>query len=594
MTSRAEKRRRMFLATTALEDFWDTSHQIVFLTEACCRYSRRDYLRSLCSSIFRSSLEDAERQDKLFLHLSQIYESSLKSLASSLSLLHDTEKGIRYWRVLVGPWLMFYVNAFYDRFTSLVEAFDRYPDLTSILLNEDCYVTPTDTLHFVELMKGDFYNLQLYSAIMRLMGKQFDSRRVTTSVKDIEANMPRQPSGQSTIGKIINSLGNLRRDNIVIDYYSSYFPKSALMAMFVKSGFSISPGFYNPVSIDGNGVDLSMRRRLETMLLEKSTDLFSQAMYSVLAGQIPKVFLENYQTLLKVVDKGHFPRTGNILIGHSLYFNESLKEWAGEISETGGRLLGCQHGGVYGTSAYTVAESHETEISDVYYTWGWEKDRCRARVKAMPAPNLIAATRSRPSARPGRALFLATSLPRYVNELPRKWGQQEQYFQWQLRFFRELEPMVRSSFRIRPHKEEVGWDVIQRMADAFPEVSIETWDIPFWESVQSSRLVVCDHNSTTFLQTIAAGIPTVLFWPPDLNKMRPDAIVSFDRLREVGILHFSPDDAASLVNLIYESSDEWWCESKRQEVVDEFRQKYANSMKGGVDRWIQQLRSEMS
>jgi len=36
----------VFLATTALEDFWDVSYPIVFLSEGCKRYSRRAYWES--------------------------------------------------------------------------------------------------------------------------------------------------------------------------------------------------------------------------------------------------------------------------------------------------------------------------------------------------------------------------------------------------------------------------------------------------------------------------------------------------------------------------------------------------------------------
>ena len=61
----------------------------------------------------------------------------------------------------------------------------------------------------------------------------------------------------------------------------------------------------------------------------------------------------------------------------------------------------------------------------------------------------------------------------------------------------------------------------------------DEYEIPFKDSISDSRLVVSTYNGTTFLETMALNIPTVIFWNPKHWELRDKAIEDFEDLIKV-------------------------------------------------------------
>jgi putative transferase (TIGR04331 family) len=145
---------------------------------------------------------------------------------------------------------------------------------------------------------------------------------------------------------------------------------------------------------------------------------------------------------------------------------------------------------------------------------------------------------------------------------------------------------------VRLHYEDMGWDFVERWADAFPDVTVEQAATrTFADSLSDCRVYVCDHVSTTFLEAMAADRPTILFWDPATYPLRAEAQASFDLLRTVGILHDGPDAAADHVALIYGDVDAWWRSAELQRVRADFCDVYARTAQAPVAAWASELRS---
>ena len=80
----------------------------------------------------------------------------------------------------------------------------------------------------------------------------------------------------------------------------------------------------------------------------------------------------------------------------------------------------------------------------------------------------------------------------------------------------------------------------------------------FNDSIANSRLVVSTYNATTFLETMALNIPTVIFWNPKHWELRDEAIDDFEDLKRVGILYHSPEACAKHVSAIWSDVSSWW------------------------------------
>ena len=44
-----------------------------------------------------------------------VYEKLLPYVSKELNKLHNENHSIRYWRILIGPWLLHHINVFYDK-----------------------------------------------------------------------------------------------------------------------------------------------------------------------------------------------------------------------------------------------------------------------------------------------------------------------------------------------------------------------------------------------------------------------------------------------------------------------------------------------
>ena len=127
----------MFLAITALEDFWDASKEILFLGSWCpasC-HSTAGFERPY--HLMPSPWDDRERYYRAAAYVDACSEALLRELSHYLNGVHGTNHSERYWRIVLGPWLILYTSIIYDRFVHLKAAFAEYRDLETIGMLDD-------------------------------------------------------------------------------------------------------------------------------------------------------------------------------------------------------------------------------------------------------------------------------------------------------------------------------------------------------------------------------------------------------------------------------------------------------------------------
>jgi|TARA_B100000315_G_C14324292_1_gene472262 putative transferase (TIGR04331 family) len=72
------------------------------------------------------------------------------------------------------------------------------------------------------------------------------------------------------------------------------------------------------------------------------------------------------------------------------------------------------------------------------------------------------------------------------------------------------------------------------------------------------RIVVSTYCSTTYLESIAANIPTIVFWDPSYSNLLPLARSYIDVLENAGMFHNSARSAAEFVAMIWDDVGTWW------------------------------------
>jgi len=559
---------------------------VVFLGEWCRRYSRRDAWAGLGNMVVPDPWVKPSDAYSAYTCVREIYERLLPSVARALNGLHNTSWSNRYWRIVVGPWLQWFIGILYERFSTIRAALSYYPNLISMGVEDSSWVVPRDTLDFIALVHEDAYNLQLYTSLLRDQGvpltfKSYEihGKEVTPQSDGLSERVRRLLRRLSSSPRLLGS----RAKSVWID--STYFSAAMQTRLLVKSCGAVMPTGMEkaPTRMPGEGAS-----RSSLCIDAEAKDEFEALLLRSIRDQIPRCFVEDFARVRDIAGHSYPPAPTAIFSANSWFGKEPFKQWAAGSADCGTVLLGTQHGGNYGSIDPMPSEEHETAITDRYYSWGWEREKRRAVVIPMPAPKLagrklIGAGRNRRG-----ILYVATASPRYQFAFPHAACSFGEYLEWQLRFFSHLGPESRDETVVRLHIEDFGWDIKTRLQDRFPNLKFESWGLPFLKALSQCRLYVCDHLSTTFVEALAADVPSVLFWDPRWNRLRLEAEPYYAELHSAGILFDTPEEAADAIGSIHDVS-QWWNGQQVRTARAMFCSRFARRSTAPVRQWAAEL-----
>lgn len=581
---------RPFLATTALEEFWDTSKPILFLGEWCTLYDRSLYWGNLDGKLMSTPYENTDAVGEIYAKTNCIYEEILPQLSEALNAIHGKNYSAHHWRVLIGPWLQLYISIAYDRYVCIKHALKHYPDFTTIGLSKESFVVPTDTLDFVCFVSGDAYNLQLYTKLLYALGKVFPHKKADMTRSPIYSNLHRESWKRKAINCAMKTCTGIgARFSKTIFFQNSYFTAQILMKLAARNIGRILPGVNQMKPFSRLECDSEKRNALRSIKIGEGE--FIRCLSGMLFEDIPQCFVEGFQAAENSARNSYPKQVKAIFSANGWFYDELFKQWAAISSDNGVLLLGTQHGGIYGGMEHMPSEDHETALVDFYYSWGWERTDCAAKVIPLPATKLIGRNKVGADNSKDGILWVATTAPRYhLIEAPSLPVHFRDYLQWQKRFVETLSPALAREVLFRPHCEDHGWGTAKRIKDSIPDIRIESWDVPFHVSMEKCRLYVCDHLSTTFAEALAANKPTILFCNPRTNKLRPEAQSYFDLLKDSGIFFDEPEAAALAVKAVYDDVEAWWNVPERQKTIQIFCDRFARTSPDAITLWSNELK----
>jgi len=583
----------MYLATTALTEFWNKDEPILFLGGWCLKYSERQAWESLTYQVLEYPWNDHERLSNAITYCDGVYESLLETLAEYMNNVHRVNYGKRYWRIILGPWLLHYTHALYDRYICLQMALQRFPNFSTITLEEKCFVTPHDFFDYLTRCNDDPYNLQLYSQILSCIDLSFPSKPLLVSMKKAYDNKRRI---KIFLKKIYGRFLSLCSPSHPILLFDMHFKQSDVWRLCLNTGFKAWPMTYEgkyESGIENLPVDSTVRRDLVSLQNSFENDLFTQVLCRTLPVNLPICYLEGYSRIRSFAHKFFKGNARGIASSFGWTSNENFKFFAAESSENGSFLYSIQHGGASGVNKYTAGDIHMMKSSDVYFTWGWT-DRNLKHAKPMPDPDiqrLRKCSYSAPSLDNAMlALFVGTIFPRYLQYLRYcpLGPQVEKYISWQIRFLKMLPYNIRNRFKIRLYSQDFGWSNQSRLSEQISGLKFDDHTLPYREQVKKSKLIVADNCQTTFFETLLLNRPVILFYDPSLWKVSPAAMQCLELLHQVGVVHYSPEDAAEKVAKDFEQLDLWWY----SESVQMARWEYINRFTICNNDWLAAWKKE--
>jgi putative transferase (TIGR04331 family) len=583
---------RLFLATTALDNFWDKeADEILFLGTWCLRYDARDVWQKLPHRVLPSIWDDRKRFYEATAYLDALNEKLLPNIARYMNLIHDEKHSDRYWRILIGPWLLHALHVIYDRYVHLAEA-RALAEFDTLGLDPSDYLVPFTTYDHHVAIKSDVYNLQLFTQILELEGFEVPLRKATSNIG--AAQFPQQSAlrvkARSLINNIERGLERLIASKTKVALYEVYASRVAQIRLALESRLALLP--MQPASVNVRRLPVFDTKRNGLNGVPASNE-FEAVFGRLLPYLMPTLYIEGYRELL---DSCAVPSVQAIASVGGWFFDEGLKCRAAVLADRGGKLFALQHGGGYGTYRYAPAELHERRIADKFLAWGWAgndpglSDAAGARLSEIAARQITA----RDISKSRSILYVPTAHPRYLYRFQSApvGSQWSEYFAWQSRFFAALNADIRRDLLYCALPYDFGHSLEERLISQFPEISFDS-ELSAPKRFPDSRFVVIDHCGTTPLESLAANAPTILYWHPQRWELRPEADKLFAKLRECRILFDSPESAAAHLSSVYAKPTAWWQDAYLQSVRREFVAQYALTSPTWPKDWTRLMLSEL-
>lgn len=576
------------LITTAEKSTWrlDDNVPVLFLGEWCKRFSDRDLWENSISETLPYHWDNRSKLQKDYEYLTVVYEELLVELSSCLNHLHNTNKSIRFWRILIGPWLINLCHVIFDRLCMLelaleVEGAD-YLVASRLSLRD---LVPNDQEEFEQYIFSDAWNECVYREIVELVWKDkihidFScNENSEVNSREIKSfNRPTEISGNKKLLYQVFEFGQrfFGRYQKVF-FLGSYLPKKVQAELDLRMGQI--PLFYRPVSFaDKSEIDWSLRDDFSVKLnINNEVDRFRFVTKSLVPQIIPKAYLEGLRACYGMSKAAWFPNRPDVIFTSNSYqVDEVFKVWAAENVEKGSKLIVGQHGGHYGTSPLNAMESHQKAISDFWVSWGW-KDSSN---KVIPWGNFKDSWTSVTCDPNGGALLTQLALNRYSYSL---YGvplasQFLHYLNDQFVFLDSLRFEIQREIIVRLGHHDYGWDIRERWLEQnYPATVTDPFE-PIDRTLSRCRIYISTYNATTFLEALTWNFPVLIFWDPRYFELTDEVNEDFCMLEREGIFHRSPESAARHLSLIWDDVAGWWNSSETQSIVQQFREKYAKPL----------------
>jgi len=578
--------KRYYLATTGISQIWDLSSAILILGPWCLTDKRNiELIKVNEHESVNSPWKPATKIKEAACYCHNIYEDLLPRITEIMNSIHGVCLPVKYWRILLGPWLLYFIEVFYDRYERILSAAKNYPDFyTNSILPEYCDVSSLNTLDFVEnQINSDLYNLGIFSLILN----EFFPENTKITKIDLAGGFKRKNLGKiSWRRKILNNLlqiGGAFFDSPIMLFDMYHVSIFDFIKLKIKAHYI---GYFNSrYSNESNLVTTCSEKLRGAIKITGFADDFQLLLNKIIPRSIPMCYMENYKFYRRQF-KDKVKNTKVVGSSTGWYFDEKFKFFSAEAALKGAKTLEFQHGGGYGFLYSMPVESLAKE-KDIFYSWGWNAPG--EKVAPLPSPHL-SRLKNKHSKKEDNLLFVGTGMPRYHLRFHSLLFPEDMagYFESKNIFFQNLNEQIKQSLLYRPYLYDYGWHEVEIMKRIQPDIKIiSRGKLTGW--IKKANMVVIDHPHTAFLEALVINAPSVFYWDNESNLMRPEAEEYFDLLRKAGILFDNPSEAAEKVNEVFLNAKRWWMMSEVQQARIKFCQRYAYAKPDWVNIWVEEF-----
>lgn len=549
---------------------------MLFLGEWCKLYERRNVWSKYNYEVVPYHWNDRRKLSKDYKYIQEVNETVLAELSETLNDLNQSNYSLRFWRILIGPWLLLFTNILYDRWFMLKKAIEVSKNLKVITLTDNLFEGAlNDFSELNSILDTDDWNQLIFSQLA-------EGFNIEICKKD-------NISSKNNIAR--KAKNKYKKINIITNYLQGFITKNNesfflndYMGLLRSFRFQIKnkqiPKLWRNVNVPNINLDVNKRNdfknRIYKYSLSNGFDSFHSVLLEKLIYHLPRIYLEGFKELESLCSKLPWPtKPPKIFTSIGFYSDDVFKQWCASKVEKGSKLITFQHGGHYGIGKFDSTEEHQAKISNQFLTWGWS-DKNKKVIKPFGVVKPL--TKRSKFQNKGSILLVLNSMPRYsyrLYSLPIGTDQSESYLVDQFRFVSSLSKDLFKDLHVKLYPRDYNHSYEEKWKEKFRGINIINNKTSNKNIFKDVKYIVSTYNATTYLESLFMNIPTIVYWNSQYNEIRSSALPYFKQLEDVGIFHNDPESAATKINSTWNETKTWWLSSETQNAVERFCENYA-------------------
>ena len=106
--------KKKILVTTALKSTWDLENDMIFLGNWCEKYDNFENLDQKRYAISDYYWDDRSKLVEDYQYINRLYVKIFDQLKINLNEFHKVNLGNRFWKIVIGPWLITFLQILFE------------------------------------------------------------------------------------------------------------------------------------------------------------------------------------------------------------------------------------------------------------------------------------------------------------------------------------------------------------------------------------------------------------------------------------------------------------------------------------------------
>tara|TARA_Y100000590_G_scaffold391570_1_gene468319 strand:+ start:1930 stop:3717 length:1788 start_codon:yes stop_codon:yes gene_type:complete len=523
---------------------------------------------------------DEENLKNTFSYLYKLRSKLLEELSSNLNFIHKTNYPLKFWKIIINPWLHYYLEETYVRFEIIKKILNKKENLNFIYYNElKNFETPFDVRDFLgNIRRSDIYNQFIFQKIIKYFSEIKKNNHLKLIYEDKKIN--KDKSTKFLYGS--DKINYLRK-------FISFFLKSitkknkffldvnSIGINFILLNFKLKQIPFRDYEFFTNDSHYKLFknksthnpqiRKNFTFEFDKQND-YENFLNINFYQDIPKSLVEDFFMIKNFVAK--IPYKPQTIVSDVRHEHDTIfKFWLADKVRNGSKLITSDHGGTYGVASYkgkTYQSIVNEDIADISVRWFKPIEKNNIQ---LPALQLLNKKRLKNKKKRKHLLtigFGGTKYPKniFLGPISAQTLYQVNYIE---KFYKNLNQKLKDNFLFRPIPDD-DWKIGQRIEKILEKKQLVLSKKQYLHYFNRSKIIVCSYAKTAFCEAMVSG-PTILLYKPEVHKNRDEFRSLHANLQKAHILFEDPLLASKHLNNIWDNVDDWW-ESKDVKSAREF------------------------